>query len=170
MTTDPDFEVDFEEGDPDNPKNWSVLYKAFAIFSMSWSTWVVVLYSTSYTSFILPLKSEFHIESDAVVTLGVTTYLIGLAIGNVIFAPLSEVYGRKPIYVITMFCFFVMVLPTALATRLETILISRFVGALFGSAMIANAVGTLGDISNPEYRALYFSIWSIGPMNGPVVC
>jgi MFS family permease len=40
--------------------------------------------------------------------------------------------------------------------------------ALAGSAMIANAPGTVMDISREENRALAFSIWSIGPMNGPV--
>ena len=34
--------------------------------------------------------------------------------------------------------------------------------------MIANAPGSVSDIVTDEYRALAFSIWSIGPMNGPV--
>ena len=34
--------------------------------------------------------------------------------------------------------------------------------------MISNAPGTVTDITNETYRALAFSIWSIGPMNGPV--
>jgi MFS family permease len=34
--------------------------------------------------------------------------------------------------------------------------------------MLANAPGTVSDIVNENYRALAFSIWSIGPMNGPV--
>lgn len=40
-------------------------------------------------------------------------------------------------------------------------------GAIAGSAMIANSPGTLSDITTDEYRALAFSIWSIGPLNGP---
>jgi MFS family permease len=35
--------------------------------------------------------------------------------------------------------------------------------------MISNAPGTVADIVSDDYRALAFSIWSIGPMNGPVV-
>lgn len=34
--------------------------------------------------------------------------------------------------------------------------------------MIANAPGSVSDIVTENYRALAFSIWSIGPMNGPV--
>jgi MFS family permease len=35
--------------------------------------------------------------------------------------------------------------------------------------MISNAPGTVNDIVDEEHRALAFSIWSIGPMNGPVI-
>ncbi len=34
--------------------------------------------------------------------------------------------------------------------------------------MISNSPGTVADITNETYRALAFSIWSLGPMNGPV--
>jgi MFS family permease len=34
--------------------------------------------------------------------------------------------------------------------------------------MISNSPGTVSDITTEQYRALAFSIWSIGPMNGPV--
>ena len=39
-TTDPDFEVDWEQDDPENPRNWPVWYKGVVIGFISWSTWV----------------------------------------------------------------------------------------------------------------------------------
>ena len=39
-TTDPDFEVDWEEDDRENPRNWSVWHKSVIIGFISWSTWV----------------------------------------------------------------------------------------------------------------------------------
>ena len=127
------------------------------------------MYSTSYTTGLAQMQSEFHIASEPVVTLGVTTYLIGLAVGSVVLAPISEIYGRKPVYMISMFIFMVLLIPCGLATSLVEVLVVRFFGAIAGSAMIANAPGTISDITNDEYRALAFSIWSIGPLNGPVV-
>lgn len=109
---------------------------------------------------------DFHISSETVAVLGVTTYLMGLAIGSVILAPLSEMYGRRPIYLIAMVFFAIFIIPCALSHNLETILICRFFGAFAGSAMIGNAPGTVNDIVSEEYRALAFSLWSIGPMNG----
>ena len=78
-------------------------------------------------------------------------------------------YGRRPVYLIAVFMFTILIVPAALAKNLQSILVTRFFGAIAGSAMIANAPGTVADIVSDEYRALAFSIWSVGPMNGPVV-
>ena len=129
----------------------------------------MVVYSTSYTTGLAEMQTDFDISSEPVVTLGMTTYLIGLAIGSVVLAPISEIYGRRPVYIISMFLFMILIIPCGLATSLTEVLVVRFFGAIAGSAMISNAPGTISDITNDKYRALAFSIWSIGPLNGPVV-
>ena len=140
-------------------------------FDHDTQTWLrsVIMYSTSYTTGLPDMQVEFH-ASEPVVTLGITTYLIGLATGSVILAPLSEIYGRRPIYIVAMFLFMVLVIPCGIATSLPEVLVVRFFGAVAGSAMIANSPGTVSDIVGEKYRALAFSIWSLGPFNGPVVC
>ncbi|KAF2267771.1 MFS general substrate transporter [Lojkania enalia] len=168
MTTDPRFEVDFSEGG-ENPRDWSMAKKGMIIAFMSFSTLVVVMYSTAYTSGIPGMMETFGISSKTPVVLGVTTYLMGLALGSILLAPLSEMYGRRPVYLIAVFTFVVLIIPCALATNLATMLVVRFLGAIAGAAMISNAPGTVSDIVPDEYRALAFSIWSIGPMNGPVI-
>ncbi|KAF2727606.1 MFS general substrate transporter [Polyplosphaeria fusca] len=167
MTTDPAFEVDFDEGE--NPQDWSILKKGMIMGFMSFSTLVVVMYSTSYTSGISGMMETFGIRSKTLVVLGITTYLAGLALGSILLAPLSEMYGRRPVYLIAVFMFVVLIIPCALAKTLSTILVVRFFGAIAGAAMISNAPGTVSDIVSDDWRAFAFSIWSIGPMNGPVI-
>jgi MFS family permease len=144
---------------------WTLWYKGFIIAVMSYATTAVVLYSTSYTSAIPGLVDEWGISRNTGI-LGVTTYLLGMACGSVVLAPLSEMYGRRPVYIIALGLFVVFVLPCALAKNIATILVFRFIGAFCAAAMISNAPGTVNDISDEEHRALAFSIWSIGPMNG----
>ena len=167
-THQPEFEVDWDgQDDPTNPLNWPIWYKGVTIGVVSWGTFVVVVYSTSYTTGISQMMTDLNVASEPLVTLGITTYLLGLAIGSMIQAPLSEMFGRRPVYMVSMLLFLLLIIPCGLATSMTEILIVRFVGALAGSAMIANCVGTLSDIVTDEYRALAFSIWSIGPLNGP---
>ncbi|KAH7272004.1 hypothetical protein FSOLCH5_006911 [Fusarium solani] len=162
----PDFEVFFEEGDPENPRNWSKWYRAWIIVAVSYSTWVVVLYSTCYTASIPGLVEEYG-STTTTTTLGLTTYLLGLAVGSLIVAPLSELYGRQMVYLVCLSVWALLILPCALATSLTEIIVVRFFGALFGAAMISNSPGSIVDISDPEYLAAAMSMWSIAPLNGP---
>ena len=74
-TNNPHYEVDWDdENDPENPRNWSIWYKGFTIFSISWSTWCIVVYSTSYTTGLAEMQHDFHISSELPVVLGVTSY------------------------------------------------------------------------------------------------
>lgn len=165
-TRDPEFEVDFAPDDRGNPQNWSLGYKVLVIAMMSYSTTAVVLYSTSYTSSIPGMQLEWGISTNTGI-LGVTTYLFGMATGAVVLAPLSEMYGRRPIYLVTLVLFLLFVVACAEAKNIATILTIRYFGAFCAAALISNAPGSVNDIVDEDYRALAFSVWSIGPMNGP---
>jgi MFS family permease len=151
----------------------------------------VVLYSTSYTAAIPGLMAEFDVASQTVATLGLTSYLLGLAAGSVVVAPMSELYGRRVVYLVCMALFVVLIVPCALARSLGVMIGVRFVGcvfvfppfvsqaffgwseltvlrAVFGAAMISNSPGTVVDIAGPESLALCMSWYSIAPLNGPV--
>ncbi|KAJ5286103.1 hypothetical protein N7524_001409 [Penicillium chrysogenum] len=166
---DPRYEVTWEAGDSENPRTWSVWYRGFIVASMSFSTTIVVIYTTMYTSGVEGIQKEFNISSKLVVLLGLTTNLFGLALGSVILSSLSEIYGRRPVYLVSVLLFGLLTLPVALANNIEAILISRFFGGFFGGTMIASAPGSVTDVTDDQYRALALSCWSLGTMNGPVL-
>lgn len=126
----PDFEVTFGPGDPENPKNWPLWYQVWVLFVISISCWIIVLFSTSYTASIPGLMEEYG-TSKTYTTLGVTTYLLGLATGCLVVAPLSELYGRQPVYLVCMLCSTIMIIPCGLANSLEQQFACRFVGYVF---------------------------------------
>lgn len=125
----PDFEVAFsaDDKDPADARNWPLWYRAHTLVVLSYSNWVVVLFSTSYTASIPGLEVEFGV-STPVATLGLTTYLLGLAVGSLFAAPLSEMYGRQRIYIISMVISTLLILPCALATSLTQMIVVRFFG------------------------------------------
>jgi MFS family permease len=67
-----------------------------------------------------------------------------------------------------MIAFLLFLLPSGLAQNIETLLVGRFFGGLFGSALMSNSPASVSDIVSDEHRALAFGFWSIGPTNGPV--
>lgn len=162
------YEVDHEPNDShDNPRAWPTWYKGYAVGTIGWSTFIVVLNSTSYTTGLSQMEHQFG-TTKPVATLGLTTYLLGWAAGSLVLAPISEIYGRRPTYIVCMVGFIILTLPCAIASSLLEVLLVRFFEALFGAATIALAPGSLSDIFSDEYRALAYSLWSIGPFNGPV--
>jgi MFS family permease len=98
------------------------------------------MYSTAYSSGIPGMMKTFDIQDKTIVVLGLTTYLIGLALGSIILAPLSEMFGRRPIYIISLSLFTLMIIPCALSPTLEGVLIARFFGAIAGSAMLGRLI------------------------------
>lgn len=67
------------------------------------------LVSPFASSIVAPAASEyavdFGITNQTVASLTVSIFLLGYAIGPLVFSPLSEMYGRVPVMQISMFFF-----------------------------------------------------------------
>lgn len=61
-------------------------------------------------------------------------------------APLSKFYGRRPIYIVSLFRFVVLLVPCALAPNIQTMLVARFLNGLAGAAFSSVAGGTVEDL------------------------
>lgn len=103
QATGDDVLVDFDGPlDPYNPMNWpfkkKVLTTLLYCFATSWITFA----SAVYTAALVPIAHEFHVGYE-VSTLGISLFIIGFAIGPMVFSPLSEVYGRKFIVLVVRY-------------------------------------------------------------------
>jgi hypothetical protein len=125
-----EFEVTFDENDPENPKCWSLSYRCWCVFVASFGTWATTLYSSSYTASTPGLVEEFG-TSTTLVTMGLTTYLLGLAAGTLVFAPMSELYGRRMVYIVGLTCWAILIIPAGVAKSLTTIIVVRFFECVF---------------------------------------
>ncbi|CUS10402.1 unnamed protein product [Tuber aestivum] len=167
---DTDYEVKWDgPQDPKNPLNWSLPRKTGILFLISMQYLMVVFYVTSYLSGTRGMMEEFDIPQKTSVSLGLTMYQIGVALGPLLLAPMSELFGRRPIYQISMGLFCIFLLPACFAKNLETILASRFFAAFVGSVTFSNSLGSLGDLFSGKGKALAFNIFMIAPLEGPVI-
>ena len=97
----------------------------------------------------------------------------GFAVGPMIFGPLSELYGRMlPIYIGIIGCALFQI-PVAVAQNVQTIMLARFFGGVFGSAPINVSLGALADFWGPVDRAFALGICAgttfVGPAMGPIM-
>lgn len=81
----------------------------------------------------------------------------------------QEMFGRRPVYISTLFAFMFFIFPCAIAKDVSVVLVCRFFAAMVGCSVVSNSPGTINDVSTDKHRALTFSIWCAGLMNGPVI-
>ena len=96
----------------------------------------------------------------------VSVFLFGFGGGPLILAPLSETFGRKPIYVVGFSVFTLTQIACALSTNIKMLIGFRFVSGLFGSASISNGGGTISDMYDAFERARVVGWYLLGPLTG----
>lgn len=87
---DAEFEVSFTTDHPRCPKNISIVRKWCIVIAIATTSLCVACASSLFTGTITQLEDDFG-SSRTVTTLGLSTFVLGLALGPMILAPLSEV-------------------------------------------------------------------------------
>ncbi|KAI8629805.1 MFS general substrate transporter [Xylariaceae sp. FL1651] len=155
--------------DPENPYNWSTTIKAINCGCVSFQTFLSPLASSIFAPGVPQVLAEFHSSSLEIATFVVSVYLLGFAAGPIILAPLSEIYGRVPIYHACNVGFVAFSAACALAPSLNTLIAFRFLAGLFGVAPITNGGGTIADMIPQKHRGSVLAVFSLGPLFGPIV-
>lgn len=115
------------------------------------------------------MMAEFKSDNNMVKTFVVSVFVLGFAVGPLLMAPLSELYGRTPVYHVCNVLFVVFTIACALAANEGMMLVFRFFSGFFGVAVVTCGSGSIADLMPPEQRGKAMAIWSIGPLLGPVV-
>jgi MFS family permease len=92
---------------------------------------------------------------------------LGFATGPLIFAPLSEIYGRQIIFVISFGAFTAFNAGCAGSNNTGTLLVLRFFAGAFGSSPLTNAGGVIADIFPASQRGLAMGLFALAPSFGP---
>jgi DHA1 family multidrug resistance protein-like MFS transporter len=101
--------------------------------------------------------------------LGVSLYVLGFAFGPTLWAPLSELKGRRLPLVIAMFGFSIFSIATATAKDLQTILICRFFGGFFGACPLAVVAAVFSDMFDNRTRGIAITLFSMAVFTGPLL-
>ncbi|KXT10056.1 hypothetical protein AC579_9671 [Pseudocercospora musae] len=185
------FVVDwYGQDDKGNPQNLP-LWRKWCI------TMILALYvlSTTFSSSVFSAAAavtaqEFHVKVETMVFGGTSLFMIGFALGPIIFGsvsshstedsadciahrPLSERYGRKRPMLAGYIAFAGWQLAAFSTQSLTSIFVCRFMQGVFGAATSANLSGTLADIWTPKQRGFAMpytgTFLMVGPILGPMI-
>lgn len=112
----------------------------------------------------LPAMSDFFQTTSSRVQLGLTTSMVGLAVGQLIFGPLSDRYGRRTPLLVAMVLFLLSTVGCIFSQSISQFVVLRFVQGVAG----AGGVVISRSIAADKYSAheLAAMLATIGAING----
>nr|POE94623.1 efflux pump bik6 [Quercus suber] len=156
------------DDDPYRPMNWPFRKKAITTFLYGMTTMTSTFASSVFSPAVSLVAEEFHVGNE-VGTLGIALLLFGFGVGPLLWAPLSEVYGRRGAVLIPVFIAMLFSFGGGAAKDIQTIMLCRFFQGLFGSAPVTNTGGVLGDIWSAEQRGAAIVGYAMAVVGGPTV-
>jgi multidrug resistance protein len=115
------------------------------------------------------VMTTFHSSDSLLASFVVSVWILGYFFGPLFLGPLSELYGRLPVYWVCNVLFTVFNIASALSPSLSALVVFRFLAGTFGGCPITIGAGTFGDLIRPRSRGKVIAVWSLGPILGPII-
>ncbi|THU82299.1 multidrug resistance protein 4 [Dendrothele bispora CBS 962.96] len=157
------------ENDPDNPWNWPARKKWTMVSIVSLYTFTPPLASSMLAPGLSKIAEQYGITSTTTTALVLSIFLLSFAIGPLVLAALSEIYGRTWILHAGALFSIAFSFGCAYAPNTGALLAFRFLAGFSGSAPIAIGGGSVSDLFSAKDRASAMAIYSLGPLIGPAV-
>ncbi|KAI9512855.1 MFS general substrate transporter [Russula earlei] len=160
--------VSFAPDDPESPLNWP-RWKRWYITAMGGILVLNSTFASAAPSGILPQMMEQFGFGEEVATLTVSLFIAGYCLGPLLWGPLSEDIGRRPVFLITFLFNVAFQLGCALSKNTASILVFRFLAGTFAAAPLTNSGGVVGDIWDTKTRGKAMLLFAVSPFAGPAL-
>lgn len=157
------------EDNASNPRNWTSTYKWMTVALVSFIEFLTTMPNFMYAPNIVDAQVELHSDDDTLATLSMTIYILGFGLGPLLFAPLSEMYGRAPVYRACLSVFLIFTAGCALSTNMNMLVAARFFAGCLGAAPVAIGGAVVGDLFEVEERGTAMSVYQAGQIISAVV-
>lgn len=122
-----------------------------------------------YAPNITDAQRDLKTDDETLATFSLTIYVLGFGLGPLLFAPLSEMYGRALIYRTCLMLFLVCTGGCALSNSIEMLVFFRFAAGSLGAAPVAIGGAVVGDVFEASERGTAMSVYQAGQIISAVV-
>lgn len=165
-----EYVVEFDgPDDPLHAQNWPFISKKLPVaLVLGFVTLTAAFGSSIFSAAVTSVAEEFHLSSEVAI-LGISLYVLGFATGPLLWAPCSELYGRKMPILGATFGFSVFSIAVAVAKDAQTVFMARFFGGFFGACPLACVGAVFADMFNNRQRGLAMTAFSVAVFAGPLL-
>ncbi|KAI4729275.1 MFS general substrate transporter [Aureobasidium sp. EXF-10728] len=164
-----EYVVEFDgPNDPMHAQNWPFKKKLPVAASLGFVTLTAAFGSSIFSSATGAVANEYDVSREVGI-LGISLYVLGFATGPILWAPMSELYGRRLPLLISSFGFSIFSIAVAVGKDLQTILICRFFGGFMGACPLTVVGAVFADMFNNAQRGVAVTVFSIAVFSGPLL-
>lgn len=142
----------------------SILKKAYHTTATSCLGFAVTCGSSMITPSTPEIEEHFGVSRTASI-LALSLYVLGLAVGPVIAAPISEIYGRSIVYKASAVITMLFTLGAGFSDSFGSLLVCRFLAGTIGGPVLAVGAGTNADMYHAKDRAVASSLFIMMPVS-----
>jgi multidrug resistance protein len=106
--------------------------------------------------------------TPTIVNLTVALYMLSMAVAPLWWSSLSELFGRRSIYLVSLALFVVFAILCALSKTVVMLIVMRMLCGVAAASVQAVGAGTISDIWKPIERGKAMGIFYLGPLCGPL--
>lgn len=136
--------------------------------SLGYVTLTAAFGSSIFSAATSTVAGVFHVSTEIGI-LGISLYVLGFATGPILWAPFSELYGRRPPLLISSFGFSIFCIAVAVGKDLQTVLICRFFGGFMGACPLTCVGAVFADMFDNRTRGIAVTVFSIAVFSGPLL-
>lgn len=155
--------------DPENPHNWNRVLKWYITIAAAFSVVSAAFGSAVATGDFEGVMDEFGVSLE-VASLTVTLMVCGFGIGPLLWSPLSELVGRRPIWIFAYGLYIIFNIPCALTPNIGGLLIGRFLSGFFGAVPLTLAGGAIADVWDQSERGFAVALFAAAPVSIAITC
>jgi multidrug resistance protein len=155
--------------DPANPLNWPSWRRWTLIILASGVTFMAGLSSSMFAPGVPRLLVEFNSTNSVLGSFVVTVFVLGLAFGPLVWAPLAEIYGRLIVQHVGCAGCLIFTIACAVSKSLSVLIGMRLLQGTFAAASLTNGGAIIADMVRQEERGFAMAMYTLGILLGPSV-
>lgn len=146
----------------------NILTRLYISLIVCSGTFVASLNSAIFAAGESQVREEFRVGS-VVAALNTSLFVLGFAFGPIIWAPGSELIGRRWPLCVGLLGSSIFTIGSATSEDIQTLIICRFFAGLFAASPLCVVPAVLADMYNNTYRGVAIQFYALTVFGGPFI-
>ncbi|KAL4266522.1 MFS transporter superfamily protein [Pleurotus pulmonarius] len=150
----------------DDPRTWSPTRKNVVLFIISAAAMIAGLAANIQNPAIQQMQEQLPATSSQI-SLSLSLFILSQGSAPLLWSALSEIKGRKLVYILSIGLSTVGCVVTALASNIGLVIGFRCLQGVGSSSVVSLGAATLADLYPPSIRGTKMGIYYAAPLLGP---